>query len=245
MKDSYQIYGIRAVIEAIKSGKSIDKIFIQKKLGGHLFSELNALIKKENLNCAFVPPEKLNRLTSKNHQGVVAVTSPITFHNFEELVISVIESAKTPLFLILDQVSDVRNFGAMIRTAVCAGADGIIIPKSGSAPVTADTVKTSAGAVFTLPICKVNHLKDAVYYLQASGIKVVAATEKTDHTLYNTSFTVPVAIIMGAEDKGIAPSLLKIADEKARLPLHGNISSLNVSVACGIFLYEVIRQRNL
>ena len=241
--NQYRIYGIRAVIEAIKSGKTIDKIFIQKGLGGSLFSELNTLIKKENINCAFVPAEKLNRLSRENHQGIVASISPIAFCNFEDLVIRVTESGKTPLFLILDQISDVRNFGAIIRTAECTGVDGIIIPKSGSAPVTADTVKTSAGAVFNVPICKVGHLKDAVYYLQASGIRVVAATEKATATLYNTDLAVPIAIILGAEDKGINPSLLKIADEKAGLPLCGSINSLNVSVACGAFLYEVLRQR--
>ncbi len=243
MQNNYQIYGIRAIIEAINSGKSIDKVFIQKGLKGDLFSELNSLIRKENINCVYVPVEKLNRLIRKNHQGVVANISPIEFHDFEALVITVTESGKTPLFLILDQLSDVRNFGAVIRTAACTGVDGIIIQKSGSAPVTADTVKTSAGAVFNVPVCKVGHLKDAVYYLQASGIKVVAATEKTEHSVYDSALREPLAIIMGSEDRGITPSLLKIADEKARLPMYGDMGSLNVSVACGAFLYEVVRQR--
>ena len=243
MQSNYQIYGIRTLIEAIKAGKTIDKVFIQKGLRGALFSELEQLIKQEKINYAFVPVEKLNRLTRKNHQGIVANIAPVAFHNLENLVIDVTESGKTPLFLLLDQLSDVRNFGAIIRTAECTGVDGIIIRKSGNAPVTADTVKTSSGAVFNVPICKVDHIKDAVYYLQASGIKVVAATEKTTNTIYSVTLTVPVAIIMGAEDKGIAASLLKIADEKARLPMYGHINSLNVSVACGAFLYEVLRQR--
>jgi 23S rRNA (guanosine2251-2'-O)-methyltransferase len=245
MNDDYQIYGIRAVMEAINSGKSIDKIFIQKGLKGELFHTLAMLIREENISSSIVPVEKLNRLTAKNHQGVVAIIAPIAFHSFEDLVIDVVESGKTPLFLLLDQLSDVRNFGAIIRTAECTGVDGIIIQKKGSAPITADTVKTSAGAVFKVPICKVEHLKDAVYYLQASGIKVVAATEKAKNTIYDISFKQPLAILMGAEDVGISPSLLKITDEETKLPIYGAISSLNVSVACGVFLYEVMRQRSV
>ena len=153
------------------------------------------------------------------------------------------ESEAKPLFLLLDQLSDVRNFGAIIRTAECTGVSGIIIQKKGAAPVTADTVKTSAGAAFKVPICKVDHIKDAVFHMQASGIQVVAATEKTENTLYDADFTLPTAIIMGSEDVGISPSILKVVDQKAKLPLLGEIQSLNVSVACGAFLYEVVRQR--
>ncbi|MCB0444659.1 MAG: RNA methyltransferase, partial [Gelidibacter sp.] len=168
---------------------------------------------------------------------------PITFYPLEDLVINVMESGKTPLFLLLDQLSDVRNFGAIIRTAECTGVSGIIIQKKGGAPVNGDTVKTSAGAIFKIPICKVDHIKDAVFYMQASGIKVVAATEKTDQNLYDIDFTEPCAIIMGSEGKGINPSILKVVDDKAKLPILGEIESLNVSVACGAFLYEVVRQR--
>ncbi|UOB16372.1 23S rRNA (guanosine(2251)-2'-O)-methyltransferase RlmB [Abyssalbus ytuae] len=243
MQKDYQIFGIRAVIEAINAGKTIDKVFIQKGLRGELFGELESLLKKEGVNTSYVPVEKLNKFTKKNHQGVVANISPIEFYDLENLAMDVIESGKTPLFLILDQLSDVRNFGAIIRTAECTGVDGIIIQKKGSAPVTADTVKTSAGAVFKVPICKVDHIKDAIYYMQASGIKTIAASEKTENTIYNVSLTEPCAIIMGAEDTGISPSVLKIVDEKAKLPLLGEIGSLNVSVACGAFLYEVVRQR--
>ena len=157
---------------------------------------------------------------------------------------SVVESGKIPLFLILDQLSDARNFGAIIRTAECTGVDGIIIQKQGSAPVNGDTVKTSAGAVFNVPICKVDHIKDAVFYLQGSGIKTVAATEKTDNTSYDISLNEGIAIIMGSEDRGVNPSVLKIVDEKAKLPMFGTIESLNVSVACGAFLYETVRQRS-
>jgi len=243
MENSTQIFGIRAVIEAINANKAIDKVFIQKGLKGELSHELESLIRKKGINTSYVPVEKLNRLTKNNHQGVVAQISPIAFYNIEDLVLNVNESGKTPLFLLLDQLSDVRNFGAIIRTAECTGVDGIIIQKSGSAPVNGDTIKTSAGAVFKIPICKVDHIKDAMFYLQASGIKVIAATEKTDNTLYDVSFKEPCAIIMGSEGRGINPSVLKLVDAKAKLPLLGEIESLNVSVACGAFLYEAIRQR--
>lgn len=243
MENSTQIFGIRAVIEAINAKKAIDKVFIQKGLKGELSHELESLIRKEGINTSYVPVEKLNRFTKSNHQGVVAQISPIAFHNLEDLVMQVTESGKTPLFLLLDQLSDVRNFGAIIRTAECTGVDGIIIQKSGSAPVNGDTIKTSAGAVFKIPICKVDHIKDAMFLLQASGIKVIAATEKTDNTLFDVSFKEPCAIIMGSEGRGINPSVLKLVDTKAKLPLLGEIESLNVSVACGAFLYEAVRQR--
>ncbi|MEZ4795779.1 MAG: 23S rRNA (guanosine(2251)-2'-O)-methyltransferase RlmB [Flavobacteriaceae bacterium] len=243
MENNSKIFGIRAVIEAINSGKTIDKVFLQKGLRGELFQELENLVRAEEINVSYVPVEKLNRLSNKNHQGVVALISPIEFYDLDNLVLNVIESGKTPLFLLLDQLSDVRNFGAIIRTAECTGVNGIIIQKKGGAPVTEDTVKTSAGAVFKVPICKVDHIKDAMFHLQASGIKVIAATEKTDNTLYDVSFKEPCAIIMGSEGKGITPSILKFADDTAKLPLLGEIESLNVSVACGAFLYEVVRQR--
>lgn len=239
-----QIFGIRAIIEAINSGETIDKVFLQKGLKGELFTELETMLRKKAINSSYVPVEKLNRLTKKNHQGAVAQISPIAFHDMETLVLNVMASGNTPLFLLLDQLSDVRNFGAIIRTAECTGVNGIIIQKKGGAPVNGDTIKTSAGAVFKIPICKVDHIKDAVFYMQGSGIKVVAATEKTDNTLYNISFKEPCAIIMGSEGRGINPSTLKVVDAKAKLPLLGTIESLNVSVACGAFLYEVVRQRN-
>jgi 23S rRNA (guanosine2251-2'-O)-methyltransferase len=245
MQNQTQIFGIRAIIEAINAGKTIDKVFLQKGLKGELFIELESLLNKASINKSYVPIEKLNRLTNKNHQGAVAQISPIEFHDMESLVLNVMESGKTPLFLLLDQLSDVRNFGAIIRTAECTGVHGIIIQKKGSAPINGDTIKTSAGAVFKVPICKVDHIKDAVFYMQASGIKVIAATEKTNNTLYDVSFTEPCAIIMGSEGRGINPSTLKIVDAKAKLPLFGTIESLNVSVACGAFLYEAIRQRIL
>ncbi|MBD0850669.1 23S rRNA (guanosine(2251)-2'-O)-methyltransferase RlmB [Maribacter arenosus] len=243
MEKPTQIYGLRAVIEAINAGEAIDKVFIQKGLKGDLSRELEGLIRKKGINASYVPPEKLNRLTKNNHQGVIANISPISFYTLETLVEQVIENKKNPLFLLLDQLSDVRNFGAIIRTAECTGVDGIIIQKKGAAPVTADTIKTSAGAAFKVPIAKVDHIKDAVFYLQASGISVTVATEKTNTNIYDLAFNEPCAIVMGAEDKGVSPSVIKAADHTAKLPMLGEIGSLNVSVACGVFLYEVVRQR--
>ncbi|WP_282134392.1 23S rRNA (guanosine(2251)-2'-O)-methyltransferase RlmB [Seonamhaeicola maritimus] len=243
MQNQTQIFGIRSIIEAVNAGETIDKVFLQKGISGELFSELESLLNRKSINKSYVPVEKLNRLTKKNHQGAVAQISPIEFHDLENMVLNVVESGKTPIFLLLDQISDVRNFGAIIRTAECTGVDGIIIQKKGGAPVNGDTIKTSAGAVFKIPICKVDHIKDAVFHMQASGIKVVAATEKTQNTLYDVSFKEPCAIIMGSEDRGINPSTLKVVDDKAKLPLLGDIESLNVSVACGAFLYEAVRQR--
>ena len=238
------IFGLRAIIEAIHSGSTINKIYLQKGLRGNLFFELNSLIKENNITTSFVPVEKLNRLSkNKNHQGAVAQISPIEFIDLEKLLISNDNATTPPLIIILDQVSDVRNFGAIIRTAECCGVTGIIIQQSGSAPINAETIKTSAGAAFKVPICRVNHIKDAIYTLQASNIKIVAATEKTDHTIYQINLNQPIAIIMGSEHRGINPSVLKIVDFKAKLPLLGEIDSLNVSVACGAFLYESIRQR--
>jgi len=243
MQNTTHVYGIRAVLEAINSEEPIDKIFIQRGLKGDLSKQLEAMVRKKGIHSSYVPIEKLNRLTKNNHQGVVAQVSPIQFHTLESLVEQVLKSDRTPLFLLLDQLSDVRNFGAIIRTAECSGVDGIIISRKGAAPVTADTIKTSAGAAFKVPIAKVDHIKDAVFYLQASGIPVVAATEKTDKTVYDISFDGPCAIVMGSEDRGISPSILKTVDQLAKLPLLGEIESLNVSVACAVFLYEVVRQR--
>lgn len=243
MDKATQIYGIRAIIEAVNTNEEIDKVFIQKGLRGDLIKELEGLLRRNEINVSYVPPEKLNRLTKGNHQGAVANISPIAFSTLEELIEKVQQKEKPALFLLLDQLSDVRNFGAIIRTAECSGVDGIIIQKKGAAPVTADTIKTSAGAAFKVPIAKVDHLKDAVFYLQASGIKVVAASEKTNTSIYDVSFKQDIAIVMGAEDKGISPSILKAADYTAKLPLLGEIESLNVSVACALFLYEAVRQR--
>ncbi|WP_300434138.1 23S rRNA (guanosine(2251)-2'-O)-methyltransferase RlmB [Christiangramia sp.] len=244
MEETTRIFGIRSVIEAMESGKELEKIFVQKGLSGALFQELNRHLKKANYNVSYVPVEKLNKLSKGgNHQGVVANISPINFVSLEKLVEDSQNNETTPLFILLDGLTDVRNFGAIIRTAECCGVTGIIIQEKGSAPINADTVKTSAGAVFNVPICKVNHIKDAVFHLQTYDIKLVAATEKTDDLVYDIDLKQPVAIIMGDEAKGVSNSIIKSADFKAKLPMYGSIESLNVSVACGAFLYEVIRQR--
>lgn len=243
MKETTTIFGIRAVIEALQNNKTIDKIFIQKGLSGNLFQELQQHLSGGDYNISYVPVEKLNRLVKGNHQGVVAKISPVEFADLEEVVSKTLEKGTSPLFLLLDQIDDVRNFGAIIRTAECCGVDGIIVQKKGGAPVTADTVKTSAGAIFNIPLIKVDHIKDAIYYMQSSGIIVIAATEKTDDLLYSKELSQPLALVMGNEGKGISPSVLKIVDEKAKLPMQGTIGSLNVSVACGAFLYEIVRQR--
>jgi len=242
--ETTHIFGIRAIIEAIESGSTINKIYLQKGLRGELFYELNKLIKTKSLTTSMVPVEKLDRLSkNSNHQGAVAQISPVEFHDLETLIEQTVASGATPLFLLLDQLSDVRNFGAIIRTAECTGVHAIIIQKNGSAPVNAETIKTSAGAAFKIPICKVDHIKDALFLLQASDIKTVAATEKTEDVVYDIELNQPIAIVMGSEHRGINPSILKMVDYKAKLPLLGEIASLNVSVACGALLYETVRQR--
>jgi 23S rRNA (guanosine2251-2'-O)-methyltransferase len=238
------IFGLRAIIEAIESGSTMSKVYLQKGLRGSLFYELDKLIKEKGIATSMVPVEKLDRLSkNSNHQGAVAQISPVDFYDLEKLIDEVVESGKTPLFLLLDQLSDVRNFGAIIRTAECTGVNGIIIQKNGSAPVNAETIKTSAGAAFKVPICKVDHIKDALFMLEGAQIKTVAATEKTEDSIYDINLKQPIAIVMGSENRGVNPSILKMVDFKAKLPLLGDIASLNVSVACGAFLYETVRQR--
>ncbi|MCW5520137.1 23S rRNA (guanosine(2251)-2'-O)-methyltransferase RlmB [Aureitalea sp. L0-47] len=243
MKRDQLIFGIHPVLEAVKSGKPIDKLFIQK---GMAEDKINPILNELDLDAVsvnYVPVEKLDRLIRSNHQGIIASISPIVFQSLEETVESLIETKKDPIFLILDQVSDVRNFGAILRTAECTGVDAVVIQKKGGAPVSGDTVKTSAGAIFNIPICKVDHIKDAIFYLQGSGITTVAATEKANQSLYELDLTGGLALVMGSEGKGISKSVLSLVDHSASLPLLGNINSLNVSVACGVFLYEVVRQR--
>jgi len=242
MDKSTEIYGIRSVIEAINSSKDIDKVFIQIGLKGKLIGKLESLIRKNKINSSYVPTQKLDRLSKKNHQGVIAKISPIKFLNMQELG-EKLNISKNPFVLILDQISDVRNFGAIIRTAEISGVNGIIIQNSSSAPINSDTIKTSAGAIFNIPICKVNHIKDAIYHLKSMDISIISATEKADKNVYDVDLKKPVAIIMGSEQRGINKSVINISDEVVRLPMYGKIESLNVSVACGIFLYEVVRQR--
>ena len=242
MEKSAEIYGIRAVIEAINSKKDIDKVFIQTRLKGKLIGQLESLIRKNKINFSYVPKQKLDRLSKKNHQGVIARISPIKLLDLDQID-SIITKNGAPLLLILDQINDVRNFGAIIRTAEVAGVTAVVIQNSSSAPINSDTIKTSAGAIFNIPIFKVNHIKDAIYHFKSLGISIVSASEKADKNLYDTDFKKPVAIVIGSENKGINKSVLKISDEIVKLPMYGKIESLNVSVASGIFLYEAIRQR--
>lgn len=238
------VFGTRAVIEAIKKGKTIDKILIKKGLSNELFSELNELIKENSIVTQYVPVEKINRVTRKNHQGVLAFISPIEFDNIENLLPGIFEEGKTPLLLILDQITDVRNFGAITRSAECAGVHAVIIPEKGMARIGADAVKTSAGALHNIPICKVKNITDTVSFLQASGIYIVAATEKGKKLYTQADLTLPLGIVMGSEDTGISNQILRIADEQLQIPVLGKIESLNVSVSAALMIYEAVRQRS-
>lgn len=237
------IFGLRPIIEAIEAGKTIDKLFVQKGLQGEIFSGLRKMIREYDIPTQYVPVEKLNRLTRKNHQGVFAFLSPVEFHKLDNILPQIYEQGKNPFLLILDRVSDVRNFGAIARTAECVGVDAIIIPQKGSASVNADAVKTSAGALYNIPVCKEDNLKKTVRFLQDSGIRIICATEKSKDFIYDADFKSPLAIVMGSEEDGISDEILRIADSNVKLPMNGKTSSLNVSVACGVFLFEAVRQR--
>lgn len=237
------IFGIRPVIEALHAGKEIDRLFVQSGLKSELYSELMGLLKKHNIPFQYVPLEKLNRITTKNHQGVVGYISSIAYQKIQNILPAVFEAGKAPLVLILDRITDVRNFGAIARTAECSGVHAIIIPSRGAAQINADAIKTSAGALHKIPVCREDNLKDVIDYLRESGLQVVACTEKTTENYFQHDFTLPVAIIMGSEEDGISSDILNRADAKVKIPLMGKIASLNVSVATGIVLYEAVSQR--
>jgi len=237
------IFGIQAVTEAIQSGQELERIFFRKDLRGEHSAELLNLTRKAGIPSQFVPIEKLNRFTRKNHQGVVALISPILYHEMEKLVPTVYEAGRVPLLVVLDGITDVRNFGSIARSAECAGADGLIIPHKGAARIHEDAVKTSAGALLSIPVCRQYNLAEAVGYLKNSGIRVVGATEKSNLSYYKASFKDPLAIIVGSEENGISGAVLKMCDELVSIPLFGHISSLNVSVAASLLMYEAIRQR--
>ena len=243
MKEKEMIFGIRAVIEAIEAGKDIDKVMVKRELSGDLFMELLQLVRTYEIPMQKVPVERIDRFTRKNHQGVIAFTSAVTYQRLEHIVPLLYEEGKTPLILVLDGMTDVRNFGAIARTCEVAGVDAIVIPERGSVTVNADAIKTSAGALHTIPVCREQSLKEAIVFLRNSGIKVVAATEKAASYYTESDFTVPVAIVMGAEDMGVAADNLRVSDELVRIPQIGTIQSLNVSVAAGVLIYEVVRQR--
>ena len=237
------IFGTRAVIEAIEAGKDIDKILIKRGLQNELSRELFEALKGQLIPVQRVPIEKLNRLTTKNHQGVIAFTSAVTYQRVEDLVPMLYEEGKNPLFVMLDGVTDVRNFGAIARTCECAGVNAIIIPTHDSVSVNADAMKTSAGALHTLPVCREPNIGNAIKYLKNCGFRVVAATEKAKYTYTKANLTDPTCIVMGAEDKGIPAEHLALCDEWISIPQFGHIQSLNVSVAAGVLIYEAVRQR--
>lgn len=237
------IYGLRPVLEAIRTGKEFEKIIIQKGLQGEIYRELDARLRTNGLHAQYVPKQRLDFLCNGNHQGVVAYLSLIEYNRIEDLLPCLFEEGKTPLLLIFDRITDVRNFGAMVRTAECAGADAVILPAQNSAPINEDSVKTSAGALLSVPVCREENLKSTIHLLKASGVKVYAASEKASIEYTEADFTVPTAFILGSEENGVSPEYLKLCDEKLRIPLLGKIDSLNVSVANGVFLYEALRQR--
>lgn len=239
------IYGVRAVIEAIRADRPINKILIQRGMQKELFYELKEELANKKYNLQFVPIYKLNKMTRKNHQGVIAQVSPIRYQEIEPILNQLYDKGEVPLFLILDRLTDVRNFGAIARTAECTGVHAIIIPHKDSVSVTGDAIKTSAGALNKIPVCKVHDLNSTIHYLKESGVQIASSTEKTDNLVYEADFTVPVAIVMGSEEDGVSMKILAESDIKAKIPMVGKIHSLNVSVAAGIMLYEAVRQRTL
>ena len=238
------IFGIHPVDEAIRSGKALDKVLLKHGFKKEMIPGLFPAMKDQNIPFQYVPVEKLNRLTGKNHQGIIALTSEVEYTNLENLVPLLFEQAKLPAVVLLDGITDVRNMGAIARSAECAGFDSLIIPAKGSAQINADAIKTSAGALNSLPVCRVNSLHDTAKYLHDSGFQLVAATEKAEEVFYKADFTKPTAIILGAEDSGIDPQLLRMADLLVKIPMYGTIQSLNVSAAASVLFFELVRQRN-
>ncbi len=237
------IFGIRAVIEAVEAGKEIDKLLVKKDLQSELSRELFAAIRGLDIPVQRVPVERLNRITRKNHQGVIAYTTQITYSHVEDLVPTLFEEGRNPFFVLLDGVTDVRNFGAIARTAECAGVDALIIPSKNSVSVNADAVKTSAGALHTLPVCRENQITRTIRYLKDCGIRIAGATEKGNLSYTKGKYDGPICLIMGAEDRGIPQEHLALCDEWVQIPILGKIQSLNVSVAAGILIYEIVKQR--
>jgi 23S rRNA (guanosine2251-2'-O)-methyltransferase len=241
-KDS-MVYGVRPVIEALQAGKEIEKVLVVNGLKSELFPEMRKLLNEKDIPMQYVPIEKLNRVTRQNHQGVIAFVSPIVYEDYEQIVPALFDIGRNPLVLILDRITDVRNFGAIARTAECAGVDCIIVPSRGSALMGADAVKTSAGALFKIPVCRSVNLKDTIDYMKACGLQVVAATEKATDYHFQIDLTLPTAIMLGSEEDGVSPEYLKRCDQRVRIPMVGEIESLNVSVAAGVILFEAVKQR--
>ncbi len=245
MNKSQLIYGIRPVVEALRSGTEIEKIFLQSSLQGTLLQELKEEIRKRKTVVQYVPVEKLNRLTKNNHQGVVAIISLIEYSDFEEVVMQTIEKGKTPFLIMLDRVTDVRNLGAIARSAECAGVDAIVVPQYSSAQINEDAIKTSSGALLRLPICRETNLKTTINVAKQLGVNVYCATEKGGELYTEVPMKESLMIVMGSEDTGVSPEIIKLCDKKVKIPIKANIESLNVSVAAGILMYEVVRQRDL
>jgi len=236
------LIGLRPLIEAVEAAKEIDKVFIQRGIQGEIMLEVKELIKRFQIPFQYVPIEKLNRMSSKNHQGIIAFVSPVTFGNIDNIIATTFESGLTPRLLMLDGVTDVRNFGAICRSAECFGAHAVIIPEKGSAQINEEAIKTSAGALYNIPVCRVKSISHAVKQLQSSGITVVACSEKTRKNTFEADLRNPICLIMGSEEMGVGSDVLRIVDEIIRIPMAGKTSSLNVSVAAGIALYEITRQ---
>lgn len=241
--DKDVVFGIRAVLETIRAGKEVDKILVDRELNLKTLGELYQETKGLNIHIQKVPVEKLNRITRKNHQGVICFISAINYASLENVIDKVFAQGRMPLILLLDRITDVRNFGAIARSAECAGIDAIVIPSKGAAQINSDAIKTSAGALNFIPVCREDNFKNTLELLQYNGIRVVACSEKAEDTIYDTDMTGPLAIIMGSEEDGISNELIRKADYLAKIPMTGNIASLNVSVAAGVILFEAIRQR--
>jgi len=239
------IFGIRAVIEAVEAGRQIDKLLVKKDLHGPLAEELMALVREHRIVTQRVPVERLNRITRKNHQGVIAMVASVNYYTLEQLVPQFYEDGIEPFVVVLDGITDVRNFGAIARTADCCGVVAIVIAERGAASVNADAVKTSAGALMSLPVCRERSIAGAVRFLKDNGYQIVAATEKSDVLYTAGRYDGPVAVVMGAEDVGISPEVLALCDTPVAIPMFGRIGSLNVSVAAGVMMYEIVRQRLL
>ncbi len=241
--DAQVVFGIRSVIEAIRSGKEIEKILVRRDLRGETVHELLTLTRKEKIPVQYVPVEKLNRITRKNHQGILAFISVIEYTRIDDLVPSLYENGRPPFLVMLDGVTDVRNLGAIVRTAESAGVHGMILPQKRSSMLTADTIKTSSGALYHLPVCRTDSVKEILNYLRESGLQLVAASENAEKSFFEIDFIPPTLIILGAEDKGVSMEVLKGVDALVKIPMAGQIGSLNVSAAAAVLLYEVVRQR--
>jgi 23S rRNA (guanosine2251-2'-O)-methyltransferase len=242
-KNDNYIFGIHAVLEAVDAGKDLDKVLVRRGGGSELLKKLLGVLGRMEIPVQMVPVEKLNRITGKNHQGVIAFLSEIPYQDITALLPAIFERGEDPLILLLDGISDVRNFGAIARSAECAGVHAIVVPASGSAAINADAVKTSAGALHRIAVCRHRDLLTVLRFLKESGLRIFAATEKASESLYETDMTGPAGLVMGSEDTGISPQLLKIADSWISIPMKGTIASLNVSVAAGVILFDMLRQR--